>query len=309
MRTKVVKELPPGKGNPRNSEGSFLKLEDGTILFAYSKYIGDNHRDDAYAAVACLYSHDNGESFGNEKILFSPEEHKAKNLMSQTLLRLPDKSIALFYMVRYGFHDLRLHIRKSFDEGVTFKEATCCIPYPGYYVTNNDRVVVLSNNRLIIPAAYHRCLHSDYDDWTSFDGKGMTRFFISDDYGETFRESRGYGVLNSGTSKTGLQEPGVIEIEDGHLLCYCRTDQGCQYLSHSYDFGESWTSFNQSLFFAPTSPMSMKRIDSKTIISVYNPLPISPIVNEGGSWGRTPLIGALSNDNGSSFTKFFMIED
>jgi sialidase-1 len=309
MNGKIIKQLPPRSNNPRNSEGSFIETTDGTIIFAYSKYVGDSHKDDAYAVVAFLYSYDQGETFGDEKIMFTPVEHRAKNIMSLTLLRLPDYSIALFYVVRLGFHDTRLHIRKSFDEGKTFSKASCCIPYPGYYVTNNDRVVLLSNNKIIIPAAYHRCLHKDFNDWTSFDGKGITRFFISDDFGETFKESRGYGVLNSGTSKTGLQEPGIIEIENGHLLCYCRTDMGCQYLSHSYDFGESWTSFSQSRFFSPTSPLSMKRIDEKIIFGVYNPIPVTPITNEGNSWARTPLIGTISEDNGKTFSKHFMLED
>jgi len=31
-------ELPPGAGNPRNSEGAFVSLKDGRVLFVYSHY-------------------------------------------------------------------------------------------------------------------------------------------------------------------------------------------------------------------------------------------------------------------------------
>jgi len=305
---KIIKELPPKGNNHRNSEGAFVKTDDGTLIFAYSKFVGESHKDDAKSYIAFLYSYDNGKTFGDEKIMFKPDELDAKNIMSVSFLKLKD-SIAIFYAVRYGFHDIRLHIRKSYDNCKSFTKAKSCIPYPGYYVTNNDRVVQLSNNTIIIPASFHRCLHSDYNDWASFDGRGVVRFFISQDEGETFIESKTFGALNNTKSNSGLQEPGIIELEKGHLLCYSRTDLGCQYLAHSYDYGKTWSNFSSSKFFSPTSPMSMKRISDKIILSVYNPIPIAPIVNEGISWGRTPLIGALSLNNGVTFDKFFMIED
>ena len=33
-------ELPPGPGNPRNSEGDFIELKDGRVLYAYSRFNG-----------------------------------------------------------------------------------------------------------------------------------------------------------------------------------------------------------------------------------------------------------------------------
>jgi hypothetical protein len=47
--------LPPGPGNPRNSEGDFLPLRDGRLLFAYSKFSGGN-ADDAAATPATAAS-------------------------------------------------------------------------------------------------------------------------------------------------------------------------------------------------------------------------------------------------------------
>ena len=36
----VALELPPGPDNPRNSEGAFMPLKDGRIMFAYSRFTG-----------------------------------------------------------------------------------------------------------------------------------------------------------------------------------------------------------------------------------------------------------------------------
>ena len=40
---KVVAELIPSmeRKNPRNSEGAFLRLKDGSVLFVYSRFKGD----------------------------------------------------------------------------------------------------------------------------------------------------------------------------------------------------------------------------------------------------------------------------
>ena len=52
----VLLELNPGEGNPRNSEGDFLKLEDGRILFVYTQYDGSSSVDHAPAHLAASTS-------------------------------------------------------------------------------------------------------------------------------------------------------------------------------------------------------------------------------------------------------------
>jgi sialidase-1 len=157
---KTVFEMPPAEGNPRNSEGAFIELSDGRLMFVYSHYIGDSYADDAAAAIAKCYSSDRGETWSQRQIIVMPDEHKVRNIMSVSLLRMKNGDIGLFYLIRYGWHDMRLHLRRSSDEGETWGEPICCINAPGYFVTNNDRVVRLSSGRLIIPAARHNsCLH------------------------------------------------------------------------------------------------------------------------------------------------------
>lgn len=57
---KTVLELAPGENNPRSSEGAFLDLTDGRILFVYSKFLGDCGEDDASCCIAARYSSDGG---------------------------------------------------------------------------------------------------------------------------------------------------------------------------------------------------------------------------------------------------------
>lgn len=43
MTLSIRHELPPGENNPRNSEGSFLRAPDGSLLLGYSR--GDREKE------------------------------------------------------------------------------------------------------------------------------------------------------------------------------------------------------------------------------------------------------------------------
>src|SRR5437764_97963 len=62
------------------------------------------------------------------------------------------------------------------------------------------------------------------------------------------------------TSRTGLQEPGLIELKDGRLMMFMRTDLGCQYRSYSKDGGDTWSPAEPSNILSPLSPASIARI-------------------------------------------------
>jgi hypothetical protein len=52
MKSELVLDLPHGKNNPRNSEGAFVSLKNGQILYAYTRFCGlSNWADDASASI------------------------------------------------------------------------------------------------------------------------------------------------------------------------------------------------------------------------------------------------------------------
>src|SRR5450759_1304749 len=53
-----VLKLLPVSNNPRNSEGDFITLKDGRILFIYTHYTGTSGDDHANAYLAGRYSQD-----------------------------------------------------------------------------------------------------------------------------------------------------------------------------------------------------------------------------------------------------------
>jgi sialidase-1 len=152
-------ELPPGPGNPRNSEGAFVSLKDGRILFIYSHYTAGHGADHDPAQLCGRYSSDGGRTWSAEDRLIV-ENEGGMNVMSVSLLRLQGGEIALFYLRKNSEKDCRPVMRLSTDEGETWGPPMMCITDEiGYYVLNNDRVIQLKSGRLVAPV----CLHTVKD--------------------------------------------------------------------------------------------------------------------------------------------------
>ncbi len=300
-------DLPHSEGNPRNSEGAFLTLADGRILFAYSRYLGDDWSDHAAAEIAARVSSDGGRSWSDSDVTLVPNEGGC-NVMSVSLLRLRDGRVGLFYLRKNSLRDCRLYLRVSQDEGQAWGDPTLCIPAPGYFVVNNDRVIQLRSGRLIAPAGFHRTRRdADPADGSALDRRGLAMFFLSDDGGRNWREAGDWWAF-PGRCPSGLQEPGVVELRDGRLYAWARTDAGCQYEMVSEDGGETWTPPKPSAFRSPCSPLSIKRLTATgDLLAVWNDHggSVAPAPPPGGfpssSWNRTPLVTAVSHDDGATW--------
>lgn len=286
----TVLNLDPGPGNSRNSEGAFVALKDGRILFAYTHFTG-RASDEGTAHIAGRFSSDDGVTWTNEDHLILPNEGE-QNTMSVSLLRLESGDIALFYLRKNSDYDCRPYLRTSSDEGATWSDPTLCIDPPGYFVVNNDRVVQLASGRLVLPAARHSLPGE------KFSRRGQGLCYLSDDDGRTWRQSE--TVLEAPPeSKYGLQEPGVVELADGRLLMLCRTDLGCQLRSYSSDGGVTWAPVERTDLLSPVSPASFKRIPgSADLLLVWNDHARIDAALKGK---RTPLSMAVSQDHGASW--------
>lgn len=305
---KIVHDLAPSEKNKRNSEGAFITLKDGRILFAYSLY-GAGFHDDSNADIATIISADGGETWSEPEIIFTADTHGTKNIMSVSLLRLNSGEIGLFYLVKAGFHDLRVVLRRSNDEGAFWSDAEFCIKRLGYSVVNNDRVIMLSNGRLIFPSAHHgvrlQPAHSSFP-------YAVNYFYYSDDDGKTWFENDCAVSLNSPHTKTGLQEPGILELAPGTLWCWARTDMGRQYEYFSRDFGSTWSNPEPSRFTSPPSPLSMKRIPgTNKLLAVWNPTPnyLTYKLDFGKQGDRKRLLYAIGDCNGADWSDPVVLED
>ncbi|HZJ78185.1 MAG TPA: sialidase family protein [Clostridia bacterium] len=313
-QTKVVLNIPPTREQPRNSEGDFIRLNDGRIMFAYSQYSGgvDDHAPCNIAAVFLSYNGD--EVVGGPKILVKASEHFVKNIMSVTLLRMKNGDLGLFYLVKNNDATSSYVLRRSADEGQTFGEPVFCLPdkFAGYYVVNNCRVLRTRDGRLYVPAALHRSAVND-EKVTINEGYGVCHLFYSDDDGISWQEHDTHFVIDTTDTKTGLQEPDIIELSSGVLKMYFRTDRMYQYECYSHDNGRHWTKPEASCFTSPNSPMKISQNPyDGSYFAVWNPIPqyIGREADDEGFFngGRTPLVIAKSND-GINFDKPIELEN
>ena len=286
-----VLTLAPGDNNPRNSEGDFVALKDGRILFVYTHFEGGGGDHDT-AYLASRESADGGKTWSQTDRVVLPNEG-GMNVMSISLLRLADGPIALFYLRKNATDDCRPFLRFSNDEAETWGEAIACIEAPvGYYVVNNDRVVQLSSGRLVIPAARHALAGE------RFSSRGVALCSLSDDNGKTWRLSDTQ-LEAPKELRTGLQEPGIVELKDGRLLMLARTGGGCQYRSFSEDGGVTWSPAEPTDLLSPVSPASIERIpETGDLLLVWNNhRDIAPALKGK----RTPLTVAVSRDEGATW--------
>lgn len=311
--------LAPCENNPRNGEGSFIRLESGEIMYAYTKFRGNHWGDECTADIVALFSKDEGETWENETIIVEHIDGVSRNTMCPHLVRMKNGYIGLSYgrkfdATGYGFP----HFISSADEGKTWTtEVVCADDCEQYYVIENDHMIVLSSGRLLLPANHHPFIEKD-DGTKTMSYHGKMLFFASDDNGLTWsRISEEYDIPFPETSATGLQETMVYEKQDGTLRAFSRTDMLCQYECTSADGGVTWTTPKPNKFFSsPDSPMLIKRIKDGALAAIFNPIPRYNTRNENindsdlkDNWGRTPFIMALSFDDGKTFTKKYFIED
>ena len=288
-------ELTPGKGNPRNSEGAFVSLKDGRILFVYSHYTAGKGADDDPACLAGRYSPDGGRTWAAEDRTIVTNEG-GMNVMSVSLLRLQSGEIALFYLIKNSGTDCRPVMRLSSDEGATWGVPTPCITDEvGYYVLNNDRVIQLKSGRLVVPVCQHAVKGTSGMDWP-----GRVMCYLSDDSGKTWRRSRtaqkGYDTAGK---RVTTQAPGVVELKDGRVLMFIRASGGYQYLAYSQDGADTWTPPVASTLASPVSPASIKRLPSTgDLLLVWNNHADIPA---GLGNKRVPLSTAISKDDGKTW--------
>ena len=292
---KVVLQLPPGDNNPRNSEGDFITLQNGRILFIYTRYTGSSPSDHAPAYLASRFSDDGGKTWSKDDVTVL-ENEGGMNVMSVSLLRFQNGHIALFYLRKNSAEDCIPIMRISTDEAKTWSiPITCITDRKGYFVLANNRVIQLKNGRLLMAVSLHN----------TPDKVERLFSYYSDDNGATWNSSS--EVPNLSGVVTQVQEPGVIELKDGTVMMFIRTEGRSQYLSWSKDKGQTWSPMVAGNLPSPLSPASIARIPSTgDLLAVWNNTDGGD--NPKSTDKRIPLTVAVSKDEGKSWQHVTNIE-
>ncbi len=292
-----VLELAPTEANPRNSEGDFIELKDGRLLFIYTRFSSGGSDHDK-ADLVSRVSTDDGKTWSAEDEMVVKNEGDW-NVMSVSLLRLADDRIALFYLQKNSLTDCRPVVRFSTDEAKMWSDPVTIISDEeiGYHVLNNDRVVQLTSGRLIAPVALHNRPGWEQPDW-----KGEIACYLSDDSGMTWRRSKTMQkAVDADGGRLSAQEPGAVELKDGRVLLWIRTTSGKQYRSFSKDGGDTWSTFEPMGIASPNSPATIERIPTTgDLLLAWNNHKHLPLAERKN---RTPFTVAISRDEGATWEK------
>lgn len=149
-----------------------------------------------------------------------------------------------------------------------------------------NKPIVLSNGEILAPVSieYYKIRHAQcFVDKTS-DMKNWTKK-------KTIK----------GNIVTEMIQPTLIELENGHVLMYLRTNRGRIFYSESKDYGETWTKAKPTSLLNNNSGIDVANNQEGVLAMVHNP------VSE--NWGsRSPLIVGLSYDKGKTWTKKVVLE-
>ncbi|MBN1806821.1 MAG: exo-alpha-sialidase [Sedimentisphaerales bacterium] len=114
-------------------------------------------------------------------------------------------------------------------------------------------------------------------------------------------------TIEPGKDNPRNSECDIIELKDGRLMMYMRTNAGSQYICYSQDAGQTWSRARPSNLVSPLSPASIKRIPwTGDLLCVWNDHSGVHSYPEGR---RTPLCIALSKDEGKTWSKSKVIEE
>jgi len=199
----------------------------------------------------------------------------------------PDGLVWLFYVCRFGetWSTSRIKAKVSRDGAETWSDSLLLTLEPGTMVRN--RPIVLSNGEYLLPI-YH-----ETGEDTEKTGADTTSLFLR--YNSKTKKWTETGRIRS---PKGNLQPGVVELEPGHLIAYCRragdylpTTKGYIVRSESRDYGQTWAEGIDSKFPNPNAAIDFLKLRNGHLLLVYN----------NSMSDRTPLTAAISVDGDQSY--------
>ena len=295
---KLVLDIDPRPGNARNSEGSFIRMPDGGILFAYSRYSSDTAHDADSCDIAVIRSFDEGETWSEPEIIVKAANYGVKNVMSVSCIYQQDGQIGVYFLIKENDRSTNLG-RAISPDGYSFIWERCTHDScSAFYVINNDRVERFADGRLVVPAARHIIEPARYEEYS------QSVIWVSEDDGKTFHVlPHRLSIPKLKERDYGMQEPGIVEYEDGSVYLWARTTSDYQYESYSYDHMKTFTEPKPSIFASPCSPMEIaKNPETSIYYAIYNPYP-------SFRGDRTPFVVRTSKNQGKIWSMPTVIEE
>ncbi len=241
------------------------RLADGRLIcFSLT---GGKGEPDNQNVVAVAESYDNGRTWSVPQTLFS---HSSRGCWCTELFTEGDTALAMVHTYNADCWYRELSTFVSRFDGTRWSEPQSVRGHlNGCSLRQGIR---LSNGDLLFPL-YWQEVADGFDFQTPASAPPSERFNsrrypfvsgvgISSDNGNTFTR-HGYVAA----ADTPLWEPNAVEIEDGHLLLYCRCNYGYLTFSESFDYGRTWSALQPSDIPNPNTKFSLLKVNGTVLLA------------------------------------------
>jgi sialidase-1 len=281
--------------------GSVARLTDGRLMVAWQKYMASEYGSEDYGVIeiASRFSHDDGRSWQDERVLVRPDLAHDFNVQAPALRRLASGDLLLICLRAHrGGTDTHpesssssMELFRSEDDGETFKS----VGYLWKHTNGNwmqggvTSLLQLRSGRLLVPF--------QFGTGGQFTQHNQVSCMLSDDEGKSWQ--RASGVID--LPMRGAMEPSVAELPDGELVMSIRTQLGSVFLSHSTDQGETWCLAQTSGLRAPETASCLRCLPGTDhLLLLWVDSAYDPRHHHFGV--RTPLCLGFSRDRGRRWT-------
>ena len=195
----------------------------------------------------------------------------------------PDGLVWLFYVQRYGgtWSDSRVQAKISKDSARTWSDSFIITFQQGMMVQGLP--TLLTDGTYLLPAYYETGHDQDKTDPDT-----ASLFFRIDPRTNTWAET---GRI---VSDKGNLQPNAVELEDNHLVAYCRRGGSFDPLpdgriirAESHDGGKTWSKGVPSQFKNPNAAIAFIKLANGHLVLVYN----------DSISARNPLTVSISTDS------------
>ena len=199
----------------------------------------------------------------------------------------PDGIVWLFYNTQYGstWSKARVKGKISTDGAKTWSDSFMVAFEQGSMV--RGKPIVLNDGDYLLPMYYES--GADREEMDAETASYFLRYSPKDNT---------WTPTNQIRSKIGNLQPQVVQLTDKHLICYMRRGggygppyKGYIQKSESHDGGYTWSPAEDTEFINPNAAVDVIRTPEGHLILAYNDNP----------WERTPLVIAVSKDDGKTF--------
>lgn len=267
---------------PYKHPASITELENGDLLIAY--YGGEGE----YEPGTSVFGIRRPVGYDQWSAPFRLARDPFYSVGNPVIWQEPGGMVWLFYVVRPGetWSSSRIAAKVSSDGGHTWSDASTINFEAGMMVRSQP--LALGEGGILLP------VYRETGQDTESVGPDTCSLFLRFD-----PRTRRWTESNRVYSRRGNLQPAVARAADDHLVAYCRrggdygpTQDGYMVRTESRDGGLTWSTGEETGFPNPNSAVEFIRLRSGNLLLIYNE----------SMTRRTPLIAALSTDQGKSFS-------